>query len=398
MLYNDIKSSYILARRYVERCCIEVEQDGRKIQAFTEHEGKMRVTDWGGTSSAIGLLHQTGTSGTLDMNQKLKNAANWLISDQALDGSWEAAEMQCCEATSAVIFDLFDTQFLTQEILNKAVKYIQNCYKSDVGAFTSQPCISQVPHIYTTYLAVRSLYTVNSATFSREQKEKIITWVNNVKATDGNWGSTVSALEGTVAHTVFALLILYYCGINQKMLIRNYKKQIKWLQSRIKHCSTISGSFSYEAIEVYGNHNKDSYGKKANILKSYHFNTALLCTFFLKINKIGISQRLIRKLITLRSQQDGWGLISENKIFVWATQQAIDCMYQFEKIVFKNGKNIFSCFRSFIYNIPYFGIKLPLVLALVPTTVWLLKDEQKGIDIILGIIFLIVPWLVKRED
>ena len=155
---------------------------------------------------------------------------------------------------------------------------------------------------------------------------------------------------------------------------------------------------AHEAIEVYGNHNKDSYGKKANILKSYHFNTALLCTFFLKINKIGISQRLIRKLITLRSQQDGWGLISENKIFVWATQQAIDCMYQFEKIVFKNGKNIFSCFRSFIYNIPYFGIKLPLVLALVPTTVWLLKDEQKGIDIILGIIFLIVPWLVKRED
>lgn len=48
MIGKDIKSSYVCARRYVERCCIEVEQDGQVIQAFTEREGKNRVTDWGG--------------------------------------------------------------------------------------------------------------------------------------------------------------------------------------------------------------------------------------------------------------------------------------------------------------------------------------------------------------
>lgn len=396
MLLNDIKSSYVLARKYVERCCIKVTHDGQEVQAFTECEGKMRVTDWGGTSSAICLLYQIGNSGTIDVIKKIEKATEWLLTDQATEGSWEAAEMQCCEATSAVVFDLIETNVLGKERLEKAINFIQSCYIQGNGYFISRPSVQQKPHIYTTYLAVRTLSVVGHSSFSDTQKNQIINWVNFAKSADDKWNSTSQCIEGDVAHTIFALLILYYCDVSVKEIKRKYCKQIKWLRTHIKDCSSLNGAFSYEATEAYDNSKSDSYGEGAFILKSYHFNTALLCHFFLKIKMMGISQRLIQKMIDLRGQQEGWGLSSDDKIFVWATQQAIDCMHEFETSVFKNS--IIGRFRCFIYNIPYFAIKLFIIIILIPTIHWLLKDAQKGADIILSIITIILPWLVKRED
>ena len=86
----------------------------------------MRVTDWGGTSSAICLLYQIGNSGTVDIIEKIEKATEWLLADQAIEGSWEAAEMQCCEATAAVVFDLNETNLLSQEKLEKAINFIQS--------------------------------------------------------------------------------------------------------------------------------------------------------------------------------------------------------------------------------------------------------------------------------
>lgn len=396
MLLNDIKSSYILARRYVERCCIKVIKDGEEVQAFTEYEGKMRVTDWGGTSSAICLLYQIGNSRTTDIIEKMEKATNWLLEDQASEGSWEAAEMQCCEATAAVVFDLNQTNLLSGERLEKAINFIQSCYIQGNGYFISRPGVQQKPHIYTTYLAVRALSVVGDISFSNIQKCQIINWINSAKSADDKWNSTSQCIEGDVAHTIFALLILYYCGVSVKEIKRKYRKQIKWLQSHIRDCTSLSGAFSYEAVDSYDISKRDSYGQVASILKSYHFNTALLCHFFLKIKRMGIAQRLIKKMIDLRGRQEGWGLSTDNKIFVWATQQAIDCMHEFETSVFKNL--IIGRLRSFTYNIPYFTIKLFVIIFLIPTIFWLLKDGQKGPDIILSIVTLILPWLIKRED
>lgn len=396
MLLNDIKASYILARKYVERCCITVTQDGKKVQAFTECEGKMRVTDWGGTSSAICLLHQIGNSGTTDILEKIEKAVDWLLKDQKSDGSWEAAEMQCCEATAAVISDLNKTNLLSEEKFEKAINFIQSCYIQECGYFISRPGVQQKPHIYTTYLAVRALAVTGHISFSNMQKRQIIKWIDLAKAADDKWNSTSQCIEGDVAHTIFALLSLYYCGVSVKEIKRKYRKQIKWLQSHIKDCSSLNGAFSYEAIESYDDSKNDSYGEGAYILKSYHFTTALLCHFFLKIKRMGIAQRLIQKMIDLRGPQEGWGLSTDGKIFVWATQQAIDCMCEFEKVVFKNS--IIGRLRSLIYNIPYFGVKLILIVILMPIIHWLLKDVQKGADFILSIVMMVLPWLVKRED
>ena len=200
MLLNDIKSSYILARRYVERCCIRVTQDGQEVQAFTECEGKMRVTDWGGTSSAICLLYQIGNSGTVDIIEKIEKATEWLLADQAIEGSWEAAEMQCCEATAAVVFDLNETNLLSQKKLEKAINFIQSCYIQGKGYFISRPGVQQKPHIYTTYLAVRTLSVIGHISFSNIQKRQIINWIDLAKSADDKWNSRSQCIEGDVAH------------------------------------------------------------------------------------------------------------------------------------------------------------------------------------------------------
>lgn len=399
MILHEIHNSYILARKYIERCCITVSQDGKTIHAFTECEGKNRVTDWGGTSSALYLLAQTGTNGNTKFENEIQNAENWLLSDQAKDGSWEAAEMQCCEATSAVVFDLKSIDRINKKQLNKAIEYVQRCYheRGANGYFLSKPQISQTPHIYTTYLSVKALYTVGRCMTPR-QKKYIKNWINSSQSSDGKWGQTPNCATGDVAHTVFALSILYYCDMPIKEIKRRFSRTIKWLYKQIKFCSTLNGAFSYEATEVYLRDKGDMYGEGAYILKSYHFNLALICDFFLKIKRYDISQRIIKKLIKLRNEQEGWGLNAENKIFVWATQQAIDCMYQFESSIFKNKNFFISRLRSLIYCVPYFPIKFIAFILIIPIILWILKYENMLPSLILSLIMLVLPWIIKFED
>lgn len=395
MISKDIKNSFLLARKYIEECCITVDQDGQTITGFTECNGKMRVTHWGGTSSALELLKITGYSDTPGIEKKIREAEEWLINDQFEDGSWEAAEMQCSEATAAVIYDLRNLNLLSDEKCIKAFNFIQSCYNNS-GYFLSRPSVDEIPHIYTTYLAVRTLSFYNQ--LSNQQKNTIINRVKNSKSIDGIWGATKECVEGDIAHTVFALLILFYCDVPIEELMKENKESIKWLKKQIKSLSTLGNAFTYEAIEVYSKQFSDQYGYGARILKSFHFNLSLLCDLFIKLKDYGVAYRIIKKMIKLRGVQNGWGISSEGKIFVWATQQAIDCMYEFEQEVFATGSSIRNLLRNIVYKIPYFRIKFCVFLVLIPLLVWLLQDQKKGPDMLLSAIFLIVPWLIKRED
>lgn len=398
MILSQINASKTLARRYVERCCIKVEQDGKIIQAFTEYEGKMRVTDWGGTSSAIYLFNQIGTSGYAEFKQKLVESQRWLLSNQSQDGAWEAAEMYCCEATAAVLADLYNCSLLSKKQQEKAVNYILDCYVKSSGYFVSRPSCSQTPHLYTTYLAVKALCTLKHELFTTKMKHKIVEWVNTAKSADGLWGATSQTLAGDTVHTVFALLIICYCGVSLKELKKNYKTQINWLKGQIKNSSAIGNSFTYEATEVYENSRKDINGAGAYILKSYHFNLSLLCDFFLTIRKLDVAQRLIKKIIQLQGPGGGWGMRNERKEFVWATQQAVDCMCKFERLLFEGNNRCLSTLKSICYTIPYFRVKIGIVAIMLPVLIWLLTAGQKTPDVILSIITMIVPWLIKTED
>lgn len=397
MIKTKIHEAYNSARRYVESCCIDVLQDGKCIQAFTEYRGKNRVTDWGGTSSAINMLKNIGTSGTEQIKTKIEEAEKWLVSEQEQDGSWEAAEMQCCEATSAVIFDLADTNILSKNMIKRATNYIQKCYVQ-AGYFVSKPGISQIPHIYTTYLAVKALFHENGNNqLTKRQKKSIIEWIQNAQAADENWNATPQCQVGDTIHTIFALFILYYCGLSINQLKKQYKKQIKWIKKQIKASTSRSSAFSYEAIEVYDRTQNDKFGEGAHILKSYHFNTAALCWFFLKFEYYDIAQRLIMKLINMQSKEGGWGVEADGKIFVWATQQAINCMFEYEKKLINKNSLLDKIWHS-TYTIPYFRIKLCVFIVLIPMVYWLIFVVQKAPDIMIGIIMLIIPWIVKNQD
>ena len=314
MFSKDIKTSYLLARDYIEDCCITVQQGGKEVTAFTECKGKMRVTDWGGTCSALEMLSLTGHSDTPKIAEKIQKASEWLISDQLEDGSWEAAEMNCSEATSAVIYDLRNLDLLSSEKLEKAISFIQSCYIANAGYFLSCPCVEEIPHLYTTFHCVRALSVYDK--LPEQQKQEIINRINNSKATDGNWGPTSQCVEGDIAHTVFALLTLFYCNIPIKDIKKENKASIKWLTKRINSMSSLGNAFTYEAIEVYSDQFSDQYGDGARILKSYHFNMALLCNLFIKLKEYGVAYRLINKMIKIRGAQKGWGINSEGKIFV----------------------------------------------------------------------------------
>lgn len=79
--------------------------------------------------------------------------------------------MRCCEATSAVLFDLKSFNLINQTQLKKTVNYIQICYheKGNKGYFLSKPQISQTPHIYATFLSIRTLHTVGGC-LTQKQK------------------------------------------------------------------------------------------------------------------------------------------------------------------------------------------------------------------------------------
>lgn len=396
MILSRIRNTNLLAGAFVEECCITVQQDGKSVTAFTEYKGKMRVTEWGGTSSALELLSITGVSNNPDIERKIELAKEWLINKQADDGSWEAAEMQCSEATSAVLYDLAKLNILKPEKQDLAIKYIKSCYQPQKGYFISCPNIHQTPHIYTTYLAVRTLAKYDC--LSEEEKREILLNIGKSKMVDDNWGAAYRGRAGDAAHTAMALLIMFYCGKPAKDIKKEYRKNIRWLKKQIRGILTYNNGFLYEAIEVYSDSENDEYGKVAHILKSYHYQLSLLCSLFLKIRDYGCAYRLIELMIKERGFLGGWGINGGEKHFVWAAQQVVDCMKEFEDEVFLGKPSFWGILRTFTYKIPFFWIKVLLTLIMIGMTIWLVKSYDKGPDYIVTIIFMIVPWIIKRED
>ena len=103
-------------------------------------------------------------------------------------------------------------------------------------------------------------------------------------------------------------------------------------------------------------------------------------------------------MIKERGFLGGWGINGGEKHFVWAAQQVVDCMKEFEDEVFLGKPSFWGILRTFTYKIPFFWIKVLLTLIMIGMTIWLVKSYDKGPDYIVTIIFMIVPWIIKRED
>lgn len=386
---NKVESAMDAARVFIENSILKIAVGEDIVYAFPAHPGKNRITEWGGTSSALSCLYSITPTPHV-MNHKLESAQKWLLQKQSSEGAWNAAQMFCCEATSAVLSDIYSLNILDENATQRALDFINSCFDDEVGCFCTVPIktkksseVVEEPHLYTTYLAVKTLSELNKLKDS--QARKVEEWISNTSISkDGCWGATRSDIRRSVPHTVFALSTLMYCGAKPEQILQKYRKQIKWLRKQVSKSENV---FETEKIRSFSERDED--GNCEFLLSIVHFNAALLCNFFIKIDEITPVQKLIK--IMLDMQEGGWG-DSSNRRFIWATQQAVSCLKWWKDHCANN-----TPLKRFINDIPYFGLKFTIAILLCPIVVWVLKDAGRIESFVLSIVVLILPWLFKIE-
>ena len=198
-LLKRITSSLIQAHSFFLNSYHESQTDSESIASgFPETKGKKRVTEWGGTSSAVAAFRMCGIESE-QTNTIADSSSRWLLSLMDSHGSWEASGMHLAEATAGILLDLnIDGG---NPIIATSVDFMKSCYKDK--CFYSTPEGSVVPHLYTTYLVTKCLNK-----YSRhENADRIRDWVLSCNNADKHWGQIPQSNVSTPVHTIFALNI-----------------------------------------------------------------------------------------------------------------------------------------------------------------------------------------------
>ncbi len=378
---NNINTAILNAKIFLEQSIIEKQIDNKKVYAFSEHIGKDRITEWGGTSSAISCLYAIDRMDSSGIEEKLDSAKKWLLSRNK-NGAWDSSEMYCCEATAAILHDLQQVNCLPEYVKTSSLQYIKNCYGK--GYFKSTPNVRQKPHIYTTYLAVKTLKDYNC--LEKSMSNDIVHWIKEVQNKEKKWGETPENNNSSVPHTVFALLILCYCGESLDNIKKEYVSTIKWLKKEAKDCKN---KYASEQIERYIN-NGDECGDLPKNLNLGHCYATILCDFFMFLkDETGV---LICIITILKTQsKGGWG-VDNNKLSMWATQQSVDCLIEYNKQYIKR----LNRFRIFWVTIPNKMPKIIISSLLLFVFVWITKSDSRMESFLVGIILMIIPWFFDR--
>lgn len=384
IIQNQIENMLIESRTFVwdNRRTIQIGEE--KFDVYPEYRGKTRVTEWGGTSAAVSLLGKVGID-SHEMNMSVQSSIKWLEIKQ-VNGAWNAAEMYRLEATCGVLLDLLECKCLSYTSKNNAIFYIKSCFDEKTGCFYSTPEKSNNPHIYSTFLAIKALYKTGQ--LDQKISQLVSLWIIKSKSLDGMWGIRPKVECGTISHTVYALMTLFYCGYSVQQIKQIYIKQIKWLKSKINVSQKL---FEEEHIPCLKSMDED--GKLNSNLRTYHFSLIWLFDFFYLVEDKYAMMKIYKNLYKMFTC-NGWGKDSEHK-FVWATDQAVGCIIVFRDNVLSN----MSLLIRLSYSIRFFWIKLILsILLFLLTILWIRSDIWRVEDIILAFIPSILPWLFKRND
>lgn len=179
-LEQDIEKCFQDANRFLQNCPIEIEYcngngEIEKYYGFPHYQCKKRITEYGGTSSAVAALYDLGFTNQ-EIKNKVEKSISWLISKQKEDGSWQAGSSYCCEVTAGILSELACWDVLPGEVRQKAIKYVESCF-CDEGFFYSEPNSVNVPHLYTTFIAVRALK--ESGMLGEKYKKSVIKWIQS---------------------------------------------------------------------------------------------------------------------------------------------------------------------------------------------------------------------------
>lgn len=119
------------ARSFLMGCRLHKTVLGEQIIGFPEIKGKERITEWGGTSSAIAVLLADIQYNPLEEITDINRAVEWLISRQT-NGAWEASGMPCAEATAGVAFDLLLVGKLSAIAQDNAVNFLGDAIETAI--------------------------------------------------------------------------------------------------------------------------------------------------------------------------------------------------------------------------------------------------------------------------
>lgn len=292
---------------------------------FPEIIGRNRSTEWGGTISALHVLHDM--SPTQEIDTAINESIKGIIACQNKETfAWGAGGVDLVEATSEIVYFLrkdYPKHNGVKESVDHAVTYIRSKYYHK-GYFHSGAYSEHSEHtMYATFQAVRALVQVSE--LSADEKNTISTWIRNNRTGDGLWGENNDSDQSSITHSIYALLTLLLLEKNPNGIKKEFKKQISLIFKSIISNNTF---FYYEEYSIPTN-DSDSSGKQYKRIRINHFVLPFAIDLFLQIRDTVRARVLIKRLVKI--EYDGaWGLYQTFRT-TWATQQAIDALTGYQK-------------------------------------------------------------------
>ena len=347
---------------------------------FPEIIGRNRSTEWGGTISALHVLHDMSSTQEIDtiINESIKGI---IACQNKKTKAWGAGGVDLVEATSEIVYYLnkdYPKHNGVNESVTDAVTYIRSKYYTK-GYFHSGAYSEQSEHtMYATFQAVRALVQVNE--LSDEEKSTIRTWIRQNKTDGGLWRENNNSDQSSITHSIYALLTLLLLENNPNSIKKEFKKQIRQIFKSIISNNTY---FYYEEYSIPTNES-DSSGIQYKRIRINHFVLPFAIELFLKIGDTARARILVDRLKKIR--YDGaWGLYQTFRT-TWATQQAIDALTEYQEYKRTWFDVILSFFLLLCYK--YWPILIIIILAGLVLVLFLSSASVKNwcISFVLGVI------------
>lgn len=371
-----LENSLDQARRFLEDSIIEV----NGLFGFPEFKGKPRITEWGGTSSALSALTLLDNINP-SLKKDVESSKRWLI-NQNRNGSWNASGYYSLEATAGVLNDVYILNIVPREVVDQALKYFWDNYSA---GFFMTPGSKDNPHVYTTYLILKCFTHYSNIPLGI--KGEIKKWLLSVKTHDNKWGISKGS-EASVAHSIYALYILNYCGDDWNTITNDYKELIQWILGNFSRINYV-----YEEFETII-HASDPEGHSFLRLRISHYILPLVGNLCIDMNLKVPSIRIFKEIVNTQ-RNGGWG--PDSRLTMWATYQAIAFLVRFDNHISKKIRilDILKAYYSFI------AIRILVSLIAIGLFIWIITDYNNGISFVISFaancLFFILPWLIQKR-
>lgn len=364
-----------MARQFFESSYVEVPGGC----GFPQIKGNTRITECGGTSSALAGLSLTRYSSG-ETEAKARTAEKWLLS-RSRNGAWEAGGFYSAEPTALVLLDIRNLN-ISDAKLSDSTTYLESCYKD--GYYLSTHDSKDQPHVFTTYIVLKCLHTYSKLL----HRERIKEWILRSKSSNERWGQYPNSNTDSLVHTILALNILHYCGMSWEEIKRLHRDQINWILSHLK-----SADYTHEEIRIrteeIGEHGHKYF--KHNIR---HFVKPYLGQLLIDLGYNREAIFVARKLLQAQFN-GGWGP-SGDELTMWATQQAVEFFRKVEDHVIPEINPV-SYGLSYYSTIPYALPKTTTSLLGFASVLVLLFLPDYRPSIVVGLLMIVLPWLFKRQ-